>query len=85
MKNENTNNNIQKPISVMVDDFRKNLAQTINDAELHISLIEMIVKEIYLEVRHHAETLSLREQAEYQKHVDEMNENIDLQILEGSK
>ena len=81
----NTINNVPKPISLVIGEFRENLAKTINESGLHISLIEMVVKEIYLEVCNQAEVISIREKNEYKKHLDEMNENIDLQILEGSK
>lgn len=63
----NTINNIQKPVSLIIEEFKDNLATVINESGLHMSLIDMIVKEIYFEVHNQAELISAREKLEYER------------------
>jgi hypothetical protein len=67
--------NIQKPVSVAIEETQQKLAETINDSNLHIALLEMIVKELYLEIRKNAEIVSANEKAEYDRMCSEANEN----------
>ena len=63
---ENTNNiQIQKPLSLIIKDEREKLVQTINSIELHPVLLEMLMREIYLEVQNQAKYVSEREMQEY--------------------
>lgn len=41
---------MNKPVSLIIDETKKSLADTINDCNLHPSIIEMIVKDIYWEI-----------------------------------
>ena len=41
---------MNKPVSLLIEETKKSLAATINTCGLHISVIEMIMKELYLEV-----------------------------------
>lgn len=67
MENNNTNNNIQKPVSVIIEETKGNLAKVINESGLHLSLIEMIFKDMYLEVCNQAERIYVREKAAYEQ------------------
>ena len=41
---------MNKPVSLIIDETKKSLADIINNCNLHPSIIEMIVKDIYWEV-----------------------------------
>lgn len=41
---------MNKPVSLIIEETKKSLADTINTCGLHISVIEMIMKELYSEV-----------------------------------
>ena len=41
---------MEKPISMIIEETKKALTDTINMCRLHPAIIEMIVKDIYLEV-----------------------------------
>lgn len=41
---------MDKPVSMIIEETKKSLTDTINACRLHPSIIEMIVKDIYLEV-----------------------------------
>lgn len=43
---------MDKPISIIIEETKKSLADTINNCNLHPSIIEMIIKDIYWEVNH---------------------------------
>ena len=42
-------NNKNKPISIILDDLKKELANTINNSQLPLCLIEPILKDLYQE------------------------------------
>lgn len=65
--------NIQKPVSVVIEETQQKLADVINESNLHIALLEMIVKELYLEIRTQAEIVSANEKAEYESLCNEAN------------
>ena len=41
---------MEKPVSMIIEETKQSLADTINNCKLHPSIIEMIVKDIYFEV-----------------------------------
>lgn len=41
---------MEKPISMIIDETKQALISVINGCQLHPSIIEMIIKEVYLEV-----------------------------------
>lgn len=58
---------MDKPISMIVEETKKSLADTINNCKLHPVIIEMLVKEIYLEVRQLNDINKVREKEQYLK------------------
>ena len=66
---ENTNNQINKPLSLITKEFEASLVNTINahTSTLHPSIIELIVGKVYTSVCQFAEEQTKREQAEYEK------------------
>ena len=36
-----------KPISIVIDDFRKDIAEVVNNSGLPFCIVEMIIKELY--------------------------------------
>lgn len=41
---------MEKPVSMIIEETKQLLADAINNCKLHPSIIEMIVKDVYLEV-----------------------------------
>ena len=72
---ENNENNIQKPVSMIVNESRDIIANAINSANLHPVLLEMILKDFYLEVKNQAEIMSKRENSEYKRKCNELKDS----------
>ena len=72
MENSNTNN-IQKPISMVLKESKDIIVNAINSVNLHPSLLEMIMKDLYVEVKNQAEIMSQRESSEYERMSNELN------------
>ena len=41
---------MEKPVSMIIEETKKSLTATINECRLHPAIIEMLVKDIYLDV-----------------------------------
>lgn len=55
MNNTNNNtNNIGKPISLILEESKRVIIDAVNSTNLHPTLLEMIIKDIYNEVRERA-------------------------------
>ena len=65
------NNNLTKPISLAIDDAKNSIIQAINNTHLHITLVEMIMKELYMEVQEQAKLTKERELNEYNRQLAE--------------
>lgn len=65
---ENINNTeIIKPTTMIIDEFRKELVDIINKSNLHISIIQMIIRETLTEVSQAVKTQAEYEKNEYHK------------------
>lgn len=73
--NTNVTNNIQKPISLIIEEGKTNIINTINELNLHPTLLEPILKDIYAEVQMQARMTLERETAEYNRMRNEANNN----------
>ena len=67
---ENTNT-INKPIGLIIEDAKKSIVKTINEVNLHPTLLEMILRDIYNEVNELAKAQYEREKAEYEQALSE--------------
>ena len=67
----NNTNNIQKPISLVIEDAKSTIVNAVNSVQLHPILLEMIVKELYLEVQNQARIVAQNEKFEYEKTLSE--------------
>ena len=79
MENTKNTNNIQKPISLIIDESKNAIVDAINNVQLHPVLLEMILKELYLEVQNQAIAATQREKNEYERL---LNENINDEVTE---
>ena len=70
MKNTNS---INKPISLIIEDAKQSIINTINEANLHPTLLEMILRDIYNEAKELAKSQYERERAEYEQALAEQN------------
>ena len=68
-----TNNNIQKPISLIIEEGKMTIINAINELNLHPTLLEPILKDIYTEVQMQARMALERETAEYQRMLSAAN------------
>ena len=58
---------MDKPISIILDDAKQSLINTINSLQLHPSLLELIIKELYSQVKFQAEKQLELDKIEYKK------------------
>lgn len=65
---------MDKPISLLMDDFKSELINTINKSNLHISLVDLILGQVYSEVNQTAARVAENEKAEYIKSKTEKKE-----------
>lgn len=56
---------MQKPISLIIEETKKNLAQVINDSELPIYVLLPMLKDLYAEAQSLYSQFALKEQQEY--------------------
>jgi hypothetical protein len=64
---ENNTNNIQKPISLVIEEAKNSIVYAINNAQLHPVLLEMIIKELYMEIQNQVKSTTQREKEEYER------------------
>jgi hypothetical protein len=82
--NEKDKIKMNKPFSLIIEETRQNIIDAINKSNLHPSIMEMIIKDIYLEVsRLNAETIK-REEEQFLKGIANVanNETINKDIKE---
>lgn len=58
---------MNKPISVVVDEFEQNLIQTINNSGLHISIATLVTEKVLSNMRTTAAQVLQQDAAEYKK------------------
>ena len=69
----NENTDIQKPISIILDELRTNIVYQINSVNLPICLIEPIIRDIYVEIRNISEMQLKKDKEEYFKMIENQN------------
>ena len=60
-------NNINKPLSLIIRESKNTIIDAINQANLHPTLLELIIKDIYNEVQHNAKAFADHEKYEYEQ------------------
>lgn len=81
--NEREKNIMDKPLSMIIKETEMGLIHCCNESALPISILDLIVKKIYLEIHNLAEKQSAREELEYITFVESNNydkENIDFEV-----
>lgn len=58
---------MEKPISMVIEETKQSLAETINNCKLHPVIIEMLLKDIYFEVCQLNAVNSTKEKEQYLK------------------
>lgn len=77
---ENTNNinkPINKPISLIIEDAKQAIVSSINQINLHPTLLEMVLRDVYNEANELAKAQYNREKAEYEQALAEQNNIIE--------
>lgn len=62
---------MQKPVGMLIKEFKENLANCVNQSGLHVSILEMILGDIYKEVCLASEEINKQETAQYNKKIEE--------------
>lgn len=73
MENTNNINTINKPTGLFIEDAKQSIINTINEVNLHPTLLEMILRDIYNEAKELAKLQYEREKAEYEQALAEQN------------
>lgn len=75
MENTNNNtNNIEKPISLILEESKRVIIDAVNSINLHPTLLEMIIKDVYNEVRGRAIYQYEFDKNEYEKSYEQSKE-----------
>jgi hypothetical protein len=69
------NNTINKPLSMVLQESKENLIKVINGLNLHPSILELLIKDIYNEVRIQTLATENYEKLEYEKALMENNKD----------
>lgn len=72
---ENTNNIINKPLFLNIEELNQMIIDVINQSTLHPTILEMVIKNIYNEVKEYNRIYCEREKAEYEKILVETKTN----------
>jgi hypothetical protein len=84
---ENTNNinkPINKPISLIIEDAKQSIIGVINEINLHPTLLEMVLRDVYNEANELAKAQLNREKAEYEQALAEQNNKQNNNITQES-
>ena len=73
MENINNINAINKPISLIIEDAKQSIINVINEVNLHPTLLEMILRDVYNEANEFAKAQLNREKAEYEQALVELS------------
>lgn len=68
---------MDKPISLVMEEFKQNMINTINKSGLHVSIIDTLLAQIYNEVHNTALQVAQREQSEYEAAKDKKEKDSD--------
>lgn len=72
------NERIEKPITIVRQEFIDSISNSINNCKLPLFVIEPILRDVYLEVKSLSQKQYEAEKAEYEKRILELNKNSEL-------
>lgn len=58
---------MEKPVSLIIEEAENTIVNAINSVQLHPTLLEMIMRNLYLEVKEQARVTRQREKDDYNK------------------
>ena len=70
------NNQIQKPISILIEETKQSLLHICNESNLHPSILELIVKDLYNEVVQVKNIQIKKEKEIFEGRLSELEENV---------
>ena len=65
---------MEKPVSLIVEEAENTIVNAINSVQLHPTLLEMIMRNLYLEVKEQARVTCQREKDDYKRAIMEETE-----------
>lgn len=75
MNNTTNTNNIEKPISLILKESKRVIIDAVNSTNLHPTLLELIIKDVYNEVRERANYQYEFDKNEYEKSYEQSKES----------
>lgn len=67
---------IEKPASMAINETKENLINVCNKSNLHISVLQLIVKELHEEINKTAQKVLEDEREEYEKAISQPDEEV---------
>lgn len=67
--------NIQKPTSLQIEECKQSIIDTINGLNMHATILEMVLKDIYLEVKQLADVTLAQEKQAYENALKQSKES----------
>lgn len=71
---EKQSNIMEKPVSLIIDDFRKDLFTLINSYKVHPSILNLVFKEVQNELEKTANIYAEQEKLKYKSYQEESTE-----------
>lgn len=65
---------MEKPVSLIIEEAENTIVNAINSVQLHPTLLEMIMRNLYLEVKERARVTSQKEKDDYKRAIMEETE-----------
>jgi hypothetical protein len=76
---------MEKPLSIKVSEIKEGIVNIINTSGLHPTILQPLVKEIYLEVDAYAKSYAAQEQKQYELYLANINKEQDKNNIEAEK
>ncbi|MBQ2396103.1 MAG: hypothetical protein II304_03545 [Bacteroidales bacterium] len=64
---------MKKPVSMVIEDFKQNIINSINSSGLHISVVDLILGQVYNDIHYTATQVAKKEKDEYSKNEEKEN------------
>lgn len=65
---------MNKPTTLLIEEFKQNMAEVINNSKLPAFILEYLIKDIHEEVEKLAESIKRKEISEYMESINEDSE-----------
>lgn len=74
---------MDKPVSIIIDELNNNFLEVLNTSGVHISIVEIVLKNLYEDVHKIAVNTAVQEKSQYEKALIEKTEQAEPEKMEG--